>query len=246
MTTSAEILASDHTIKTCSECGASFECPGLLDKFVQICPSCSKRKAAEQDRDLAIRAAAARARLWERLCPPRYRDTEAALLPQPDRLGAVLNWQHGSEGLLLHGPTGSGKTRCAWLLLKREFDLGRKIGHVESLDLSLRFAAMASQAPDAAAGWVDKLCAAEILFLDDPFKVKLTERVEETLFLIVARRTDHNRPLIVTTNDVGETLAQRMSEDRAAPLLRRLREFCTVISFSRQAEGIIQLDRGTY
>ena len=51
---------------------------------------------------------------------------------------------------------------------------------------------------------------------------------------------------IVTTNDVGETLAQRMSEDRAAPLLRRLREFCTVISFSRQAEGIIQLDRGTY
>src|SRR5439155_27252494 len=110
-----------------------------------------------------------------------------------------------------------------WLLLKREFDLGRKIGHVESLDLSLRFAAMASQAPDAAAGWVDKLCAAEILFLDDPFKVKLTERVEETLFLIVARRTEGERDLYaedVQINREGlvtQLLAQLSHAERSNP-----------------------------
>jgi hypothetical protein len=37
--------------------------------------------------------------------------------------------------------------------------------------------------------------------------------------------------MIVTTNDTGRTLRTRLTEDRADPLLRRLREHCEAVVF---------------
>ena len=61
--------------------------------------------------------------------------------------------------------------------------------------------------------------------LDDLGKAKLTERAEAELFGLVEHRIANLKPLIVTTNFVGDKLSDKLSEDRATPLVRRLREF---------------------
>jgi len=59
----------------------------------------------------------------------------------------------------------------------------------------------------------------------------MTERCETELFNLIEERSQHLRPLIVTTNTVGDSLEDKFSDDRSGPLLRRVREFCEPVSF---------------
>ena len=72
--------------------------------------------------------------------------------------------------------------------------------------------------------------------MDDIFKVKLTDSFENAIFTIIDQRINNLRPIIATTNDVGSTLAGRMSQDRGEPIVRRLREACKAIVFQKETE----------
>lgn len=171
--------------------------------------------------------------VWHRLCPPLYRSTDPARLPAGP-LAAVRRWTFGPQGLLAVGPTGSGKTRACYLLLHdlhlagvplRTFDCAA-FGH----EVARRFRDGDGEA------WADRLAAHRgVVFLDDLGKVPFTERVEAELFALVERRTSHRLPIIATTNASGSDLEDRLSTDRGAPLVRRLREFCEVVNFARNA-----------
>jgi DNA replication protein DnaC len=143
----------------------------------------------------------------------------------------ALRWSYGRQGLLLYGASGRGKSRIAWAILKREFMAGKS---VEVLDCTFGFQYSSKFAVSAgdASRWVGGLMTVDLLLLDDVLKVKLTDSVEQALFAIVNSRTERGLPIIVTTNDTGESLAARMSDDRGPALLRRLREFSTTISFT--------------
>ncbi len=73
----------------------------------------------------------------------------------------------------------------------------------------------------------------DLLLLDDVFKGKLSDGLEQAIYSIISLRTENEKPTILTLNDVGETLLARMSPDRGPALVRRLREFCEMISFTK-------------
>jgi len=131
---------------------------------------------------------------------------------------------------MLHGPTGAGKSRCAWLLLKREFEAGRTVGALNST-AGLTYAAKYGDSATEVARWIDRLTGVDLALLDDVFKCKLTDSFEAAVFTIINERTEHRLPIMVTTQDTGRTLLERLSPDRGEALVRRLREFCEDFPF---------------
>lgn len=162
--------------------------------------------------------------------PTIFRKTERDKLPKPDKLDAALNWQFGPKGLLLYGPTGCGKSRVAWEVVKREILLGRNVRNLTALELS-RYPSMLMADGQSASDFASKIIECTLLVMDDVFKAKPTERVEELLFSVIDERGQWERPCIVTLNDTGETLSSRLSTDRGPALIRRLREYCHSIQF---------------
>ncbi len=229
------ITMCQQEMKTCNECGAEWQLddfiPSVMAAMVKTCPACSDRHALEHQRQLIQKSKLCRLAEWNRICPPDYLDTVPSKLPFPMKLNSVLAWQYGPKGLLLHSPTGAGKSRCAWMLLKREWEAGRT---VKSLNASagLTYAEKYSRSPAEVGLWIDRLCQTDLLLMDDVFKSKLTDSFESALFIIVMHRTEHKLPIIVTTNDNGDSLLQRLSPDRGEPLVRRIKEFCKSIAFS--------------
>ncbi len=168
------------------------------------------------------------------ICPPLYRETVQAMLPQP-QLERVLAWRPGPRGLALVGPTGKGKTRCAWELFRKLMD--EQHAHVLAYD-GIGWALAVSRAfgaPDTTEDWLDYVCSAEVLFLDDVFKGRLSEAQEHALYGVFERRTANMLPIVCTLNATGGTLLDRMTDagraERGEPLLRRIREFCDVVMF---------------
>ena len=217
--------------KVCSICGREFSVRNVgMQAYANVCGNCRDGKNKEENEREAKEATERRIQAWVHLCPPAYLAIDRSRLPDPSRLDAVLAWECGPRGLVLHGDTGRGKTRCAWALLAREFANGRSVVAMDSM-AGLRYAAMYSESARLVEKWLESAIATDILLLDDVFKTKLTDSFEGVIFTLVDQRIANDRPVILTSNDTGTTLAGRMTQDRANPLLRRLREHCKQISF---------------
>lgn len=223
---------TDNPDKICRECGKPFLCdfPGIA-RFVHVCPDCSERHAAQGQQRAVVDASAARRTRWQSVCPPAYLATVPARLPLPHKLADVLAWRYGAHGLMLHGDTGLGKSRCAWLLMRREFIAFRSI-RVLDCAAGIKYAAKFGDSTKAAAQWIDAACETDLLLLDDVFKAKLTDSFESALFAIIALRGEAGLPIVVTGNDDPHTLAARMTHDRSGPLIRRLAEMTMPIAFT--------------
>jgi DNA replication protein DnaC len=142
----------------------------------------------------------------------------------------VTGWRYGRKGLILYGPSGAGKTRSAWLLLRRLFDEGRKIA---AFDGFAWFAAVSSAFRDMeqAESWMGRLCAVDIVFLDDIFRGKLTDAQDLALWALVERRAANGKPLIVTANATPGLLVG--ATPQIEPIIRRIKEFCEPVAFGR-------------
>lgn len=176
------------------------------------------------------------------LCPPLYRQTDPARLPARGKLAEVMAWKYGPNGLLLVGPTGTGKTRCAWLLMRRLIlEDCRRVTYFDGIGWGIEVAKEYGQ-PETTGQWLDRVCRAEILFLDDLFKAKMTEAQEQALYGVFDRRAAWQRPTIATMNSTGDMILARMTEtgraDRGEALLRRMREFCEVVTFGLAAAAL--------
>ena len=178
---------------------------------------------------------------WNEICPPLYRGTDEARLTKRF-LDRVLKWECGPRGLVLVGPTGTGKTRCMYTLLKRllygkfrEPRLNASGATIKDIMVltSNQFGhdCLERFGNHTVIPWLRKLCNVKVLAIDDFGKETLTERVEAELFNIVEMRIANNLPLIITTNFDGKRLLSKFSADRGEPLLRRLREFCDQVIF---------------
>src|SRR5262249_9172509 len=156
-------------------------------------------RALDDQRLTVFQAGQARAERWRVICPPGFLDSDPGRLPQPEKLKDALEWRYGPQGLLLHGPTGSGKSRVAWLVLKREWEAGRTVASLDSLS-GLTYASKYSESAQEVGRWIDRLCGIDLLLLDDVFKAKLTDSFEGSLFAVINRRTERKLPLLVTLN----------------------------------------------
>ncbi|HEV2328608.1 MAG TPA: hypothetical protein VGY56_07465 [Verrucomicrobiae bacterium] len=203
--------------KTCKneDCAMQFDIPDtpFLSRLIPFCPNCaSKRQEAAIKAELA-RVNQEREDRWKAICPPAYRETQIEKLPNPDKASDVLAWNYGPTGLLLHGGTRRGKSRCAWLLLRKVFDAGKSVRVLDSM-AGFDYTASYAVSPGEAQAWVNGYSRCGLLFLDDIFKAKLTDSFESAIFAIVDHRLSHKLPILATLNDTGETLGTRMSADR--------------------------------
>lgn len=226
---------------SCKHCSDPFEGPEEI-KFGKIsikpnyCPKCiDALTALELETTKAKKAAMKdtkrkeREQEWTRICPPLYLDSDMQRLPTKPT-AKVLCWKLNSKGLIVHGPTGRGKTRACFLLLRRLFltDMVTvEIFHANRFahECAVNFGNQCGE------DWIKRLSKVPVLFLDDVGKFKLTERVESELFGLVELRAANLKPIIATTNFVGDTLQQKLTEDRGGPLVRRLKEFCDSVNF---------------
>jgi DNA replication protein DnaC len=244
----AEIIHRDSepgAIKTCESCGESFiASPPLLPflaKWIRHCEACGER-IRQQDSERLVREAEAnwkkakaapdaeRNEAWSRFCPPKYQQTNPAKLPLPALLARVMQWKYGPRGLLLHGATGLGKSRCAWKLIEREFMAGRQI-EVLNHSVAFEFMGLFANSPSDADKWMKRVSHAPLLLIDDSFKAKQTDALEAALFSIIATRDDYDLPIVATLNDTGDSLRGRMTADRGDAFVRRLRENCETVPF---------------
>jgi hypothetical protein len=57
----------------------------------------------------------------------------------------------------------------------------------------------------------------------------MTERGETELYDVLEHRTTNLKPTIITTNATSIQLGAMLSEDRRQPILRRIKDFSTII-----------------
>jgi DNA replication protein DnaC len=228
-----QFLKEGASVETkCKACGKPVVCPiPSLARFGVFCDPCFDADNERIKHEAIARSQIIDASGWEKVCPACFQNTEAHKLPSPSKLQRVLEWRYGPKGLILHGITGLGKSRCLYELLKREFKAGRSISVMDHA-AAFRYAEAYEAGPGTVNRWIEHRCKVDILAFDDLFKAKLTESFEQVVFTITSARTERGLPILMTTQDVGKTLLERMSPDRGPALIRRLREFCDAISFT--------------
>ena len=170
---------------------------------------------------------------WKEVTPKNYQNTDPSALPDHKAFEAAITWEYGSNGLILVGPTGTGKSRTAYLLLQRLMLDGYDVMPFKPLEFGheciKRFTS------DTWVHWIEYLYTVDVLFFDDFAKEPLTDRVESELFGVIEHRTANKLPIIATMNYTGAAI-EDIADHRGPMIVRRLRDFCDAVSFRRSAK----------
>lgn len=193
-----------------------------------LCLSCA-------DADSKTRKRQARERDFDAAAPTCFRNTDPGRIPSGDALVEALRWRPTPERpfMILHGGPGRGKTRTAFILAKRLFADSKRTSPKFIHSPAGGFAArvVASWRDGGAEAIISEYSRCDVLLFDDLDKEKLSPRAEEAFFAILNARTESGLPVIITTNATGSRMIERFSDEFRAPVLRRLEEFSTAISF---------------
>lgn len=192
----------------------------------------------EYDRELKLREEAERharnEERWCKLCPPSYRNTEPDRLPQK-ALVRAMEWRWCDKGLVLHGKTGSGKTRIAYMLLRRLFDEGRRIRVMTAAEFRRGYGNAAMEGDSES--WVAGVSRVEALLLDDLGQTKMTDSSEEALLDVLDVRCRNLLPTFYTTQYTGSDLLEQFTrEQRGQAIIRRMREYTDAIYVKKEGE----------
>lgn len=166
--------------------------------------------------------------------PALFRGTEVAKLHP--RLQSAAEWvpSESKSGLLLHGTTGVGKTRLAWLVVNRLWIEKAK----KDINMPYRFLTMRkfeglieeSFGDKAHSKMLEELIKTDLLVFDDLGKERATARMASDLFAVLDERSTAMRPTVITTNFNGQALIDRFDDkEMSAALVRRFRDYYTLV-----------------
>lgn len=187
-----------------------------------------------------------RAKLWKEITPPLFKHTDwshPGLLPNREQIEKVRSWQPPAprstqikNGLLLTGPSGVGKSRAFWNLVRRllcwesrDVEVYTAARFFKELQAQVRYGT------DESERWIQQRAKAEILAIDDfgqqAVVASRNDWSEACFFELLDLRMGHRRPTIITTNLTARQIAEQ-HDARSDPLLRRLLDACEVIKFT--------------
>lgn len=195
-------------------------CGGLVDEPVRIvgnwiwkenaCEPCKDRERArlEQEKSVKVR--------HNPNIPAEFREWNSAK-GNNDALARARKTLRITDriGLVLYGPTNSGKTRIAWQL----------IAHIAALPEGPTWLALDSYEAANTASLAREAYQADWLLLDDLGNEPKNTKWETKLLHLIRVRCDWHRPIIVTTQLTPSEFKQRFfSGAAAAAIMRRFRE----------------------
>lgn len=133
---------------------------------------------------------------------------------------------HPPEGLILKGEVGSGKTHIALAILQAIVRKGYSGLFYNMPDLLMAIRETYEQHSSTTEHeLLDTLAAPDLLLLDDLGAEKPAEWVTDRLYLIVNRRYEQNKPLLITTNNDMTELARKLN-DRIVSRLCEITIYC--------------------
>lgn len=215
-----------HEPGKCRYCAAVIPPPyfvesktGAYRHAITVCEPCVVTKRAEYD---AEQARQARANL-NRFCPPDFADNwNPTLGNERLRLEAFKAFSVSMRhGLVIHGTSGSCKTRVAWEIIKdieaRPPGEGFSWRFLDGFDL-------------AAKGIPAEAYAVPLLVIDDLGNEPPGTKWETGLLHMLRKRCDYHRITIVTTQLTGAQFAARFFNGASgSAILRRLMQRCTAV-----------------
>ena len=196
-----------------------------------LCEDCLARHSEKLREEQAAEEQERRQEAFNALCPPLYRQSDLGRIPSAF-LRECEAWQYNPVGMGLIGPAGCGKTRAAWILLKRLHFSGLRVYGITSTAFAKACADQwhdDNQAKALAEDTLARCRRTKVLLLDDLGKQKMTERSELELFDLLEHRSSHELPIIWTANAAKGDLRKMLSSDRGEPILRRLSEFTNIV-----------------
>jgi DNA replication protein DnaC len=170
---------------------------------------------------------------WLAFCPKLYRNTNVRKLRAPIvMIKRVISHPICERGLRIVGPTGIGKTRLAYMMLKRFYLDGVSMKTFDSTEFGSQASAAFRDGRER--DFFKMMVEPEVLFLDDLGKNKNTERVIEALFTVVDRRGARQKPILFTMQYNLKMLRRRLERDEIDDamidgLIRRMDEYCDLL-----------------
>lgn len=127
--------------------------------------------------------------------------------------------RHAVKSLLLIGPTGVGKTHCAWSVLRAVAETGTQLRWQMRTAADL-YALLRPRDGEDSQDAFQRVADAHLLVLDDLGASKWTEWVEEITYRLINHRYEECLPSIFTSNlppaqlrdALGERVASRLTE----------------------------------
>lgn len=141
--------------------------------------------------------------------------------------------EYQGSGLLLSGPSGAGKTRVMWQVMKAQAKLGRHARYWHASDFFAEMQAQVNYGRDDAGAWIKAMASVPVVFIDDFGQHALQHTraawCQDWFFRFLDLRASNQLPLFITTNMTAAEMAGRTSAIQAHPFLRRLLMVCKPI-----------------
>lgn len=159
--------------------------------------------------------------------PPRFEKAKWEDVPNVIR-ETVEKMAGSRKGLFLHGGVGAGKTHIAYGIAKHVYEENRKLVKVwNSAELMERIRNSFDDQTDREL-FNDLLEYKGLLVIDDIGSEKPSPWVTERFYMLVNRKYNDMMPVIFTSNDDIQKVAENLGERTAS----RIVEMCEVIELS--------------
>ena len=161
---------------------------------------------------------------WIKMCPLLYRETDSTKI-KSSRLEAVMDWNpRDGRNLWITGPSGTQKTRMAYLLLHKLMLKGWGVGSINAVELAMK---LSKPVWDGKEAELERLSKYSVLLIDDLGKEPSTQSIEQYFYLLIEKRYSNKKVNIITSNN-----KTRARLDQDSDTYRRLREGARIMEIS--------------